>query len=135
VTPRLHDDRGSASLMFAVMGIALLLAIGLVVDGGAKIRAVQSASSAAAEAARAGAQQVDVAAVQTAAGIVLQPQRAQRAAEATLAASGATGWVRADRTEVQVRATVSSRTVFLGLVGIDEVQGSGEATARLTVVP
>lgn len=133
--PRLHDDHGSVTLMFAVMGIALLLAIGLVVDGGAKIRAVQSANSAAAEAARAGAQQVDVAAVQTAAGIVLQPQRARRAAEATLAASGATGSVRADRTEVQVRATVSSRTVFLGLVGIDEVQGSGEATARLTVVP
>jgi hypothetical protein len=43
--------------------------------------------------------------------------------------------VRADRTEVQVRATVSTRTVFLGLLGIDEVQGSGEATARLTVVP
>jgi Flp pilus assembly protein TadG len=133
--PRLHDDRGSATLMFTVLGIALLLAIGLVVDGGAKIRAVQSANNAAAEAARAGTQQVDVSAVQTGADIVLQPQLARRAAEATLAASGATGSVRADRTEVQVRATVSSRTVFLGLVGIDEVQGSGEATARLTVVP
>ena len=72
-------------------------------------------------AARAGAQEVDIAAVQTAAGIVLQPQRARRAAEATLEASGATGSVRADRTEVQVRATVSTRTVFLGLLGIDEV--------------
>jgi Flp pilus assembly protein TadG len=133
--PRLRDDQGAVTLMFAVMGIALLLAIGLVVDGGAKIRAVQSANSAAAEAARAGAQQVDVAAIQTASGVVLQPQRARQAAEATLAASGATGSVRADRTEVQVRATVSSRTAFLGLVGIDEVQGSGEATARLTVVP
>lgn len=132
---RARADDGSVTLMFVVMATALLLAIGLVVDGGAKIRAVQSANRAAAEAARAGAQQVDVAAVQTAGGAALTPHRARQAAEAALAASGATGSVTADRSEVRVRATVSSRTVFLGLVGINEVEGAGEATARLTVVP
>ncbi|MDP9241277.1 MAG: pilus assembly protein TadG-related protein, partial [Actinomycetota bacterium] len=54
---RLHD-RGSVSVFFVVAAIAMLTMLGLVVDGGGKIRAIQRADAAAAEAARQGGQAI-----------------------------------------------------------------------------
>jgi hypothetical protein len=51
--PNPSADRGSVSLWVAVMAVAVLAALVLVVDGGAKIRAASRADIAAAEAARA----------------------------------------------------------------------------------
>ena len=48
------DQAGSVTLFGVVAGLALLVLVGLVVDGGAKVRAVQRADAIAAEAARAG---------------------------------------------------------------------------------
>ncbi len=53
-----QDERGSVSLMLVVVMLGLLAAAGLVVDGGAKLRAVQQATAAAGEAARAATQQI-----------------------------------------------------------------------------
>ena len=52
------DDRGSLSLFVVVVFVALLVTIGLVVDGGGKIRALQRADAVAAQAARAGGQAI-----------------------------------------------------------------------------
>ena len=51
-------DRGSVTLFFAVAVVGLLVLLGLVVDGAAKVRAVQRADALAAEAARAGGQAI-----------------------------------------------------------------------------
>jgi putative Flp pilus-assembly TadE/G-like protein len=53
-------DGGSVSIMFAIGMIAVIMFIGLAVDGGAQIRGTQLASQMAAEAARAGGQAIDI---------------------------------------------------------------------------
>jgi Flp pilus assembly protein TadG len=130
----LEDDRGVVTLMLVVFALALLLSVGLVVDGGVKLRAVQQADQVAAEAARAAAQQIDVAGVQAGGAPRLRTADAAAAGQAVLAAAGATGAVapRADGS-VEVTASITRPTVFLGLVGVAEVTGSGRATADLEV--
>ena len=132
-TSRAARDEGSISLGLVVMVVAVMVAIGLVIDGGAKIRAVEQATRVAAEAARAGAQEVDVTAVQTAGATALDPARARTAARAVLEAAGVQGEVHATQTRVTVDATVSRSTVFLGMIGVNSVTGHGSADAGLTI--
>lgn len=55
---RLGDDHGRVTVFFAILAPAFLALLGLVVDGGAKVRALQRADNIAAEAARAGGQAI-----------------------------------------------------------------------------
>jgi len=127
------DERGSISLTLVVMVTVLLVAVGLVVDGGAKLRAVQQATAVAGEAARAATQQVNVARVQTAGTARLDAAATRRAARLTLDEAGVEGTVTVAAGQVSVVATVDRPTVFLSLLGVDSVTGSGSATADLTV--
>jgi Flp pilus assembly protein TadG len=127
------DDGGSISLTLVVMVSSLLVAVGLVVDGGAKLRAVQQATAVAGEAARAATQQVNVVGVQTAGTARLDVAAARRAARETLTDAGVEGSVTVDTGQVSVTATVSRPTIFLSLLGVGSVMGSGSATADLTV--
>ncbi len=133
MTRGLRDDDGAITLLMVVIALALLLSIGLVVDGGAKIRAVQTANRVAAEAARAGLQQIDVAGVQTGSATVVRTADAVRAAQAVLAAAGATGSAAVHGRTIEVTATVQTDAVFLGLAGIDTLTGSGSSTAELVI--
>ncbi len=126
-------DGGSISLTLVVMVTALLVAVGLVVDGGAKLRAVQRATAVAGEAARAATQQVNVAQVQTAGTARLDAAAARRAAGETLAEAGVDGTVTVATGQVSVTATVKRPTVFLSLLGVGSVTGTGAATADLTI--
>lgn len=131
---RLENERGSVSLLMVVLSLGLLLSVGLVVDGGAKIRAVQQADRVAAEAARAATQQVDTAAVLRGTGAALSPAAATAAGRAVLEAAGATGTVTpGPGGSVEVTASITRPTIFLGLVGVPEVTGTGRAQARLTI--
>jgi hypothetical protein len=127
------DDGGSISLALVVMVTALLVAVGLVVDGGAKLRAVQQATAVAGEAARAASQEVNVAGVQTTGTARLDTAAAQSAARETLAAAGVEGSVTVAAGRVLVTAAVTRPTIFLNLVGVGSVTGSGSATADLMV--
>ena len=53
-----HHEAGSVTVFLAITVVGLLVLIGLVVDGGVKIRAAQHADAVAAEAARAAGQEV-----------------------------------------------------------------------------
>lgn len=53
------DDRGAMSLLFAVLGVAVIMAVMLVVDGGRALGALSEARDIADNAARAGTQAVD----------------------------------------------------------------------------
>lgn len=128
-----RDDLGSISLTLVVIVTALLVAVGLVVDGGAKLLAVQQATAAAGEAARAAAQQVNVGQVQTAGSARLNAVAARRAAEDALATAGVEGTVTVTAGRVSVTATLTRPTVFLSLVGVGSLSGTGAATADLTV--
>lgn len=114
------------SVFFCVAIVALLLMAGLVTDGGAKMAADRVAQSAASDAARAG---TDVGAASRIAGNP-RPEEAQAAASRVLADRGVAGdvIVRPDGA-VHVRTSVKRPTVFLGIVGIDNVRGAGEATS------
>jgi len=124
-------EAGSVTVFFAITVLGILILCGLVVDGGAKLRAVQHADRIATEAARAAGQAADPAALAGGEARV-DRQAAVDAATAFLATAGATGTatVPADGTVVEVTVTTTAPTVFLGLIGIPAftVTGHGRAT-------
>lgn len=126
-------DDGNMSLFFAIGLVALLLVAGLVLDGGAQLRATQRAQGLAEEAARAGAQSVDVDALMRGQTTRLDSSLARSTAQSYLTAAGATGTVSAGTETVTVDVTLSTPTLFLSLIGISSLSGSGSATARLAL--
>jgi Flp pilus assembly protein TadG len=132
---RLREERGSLSLFFVVAALALLVTVGLVVDGGGKIRALQRADAVAAEAARAGGQAIVESRAVRGQGAVADPVRARAAAEDYLAAAGVAGKVTVlDGTRLRVETSVTYDPVFLDLVGVGTQIATGEAEVRLVQV-
>ncbi|MCK9871422.1 pilus assembly protein TadG-related protein [Nocardiopsis dassonvillei] len=127
------SDDGKMSLFFAVGLVGLLLVAGLVLDGGAQLRATQRAQGLAEEAARAGAQAVDVDALMRGQEPRLDSSLARSTAQSYLTTAGATGTVTAGLETVSVDVTITTPTLFLSLIGLPELSGSGSATARLAL--
>lgn len=100
------DDRGSVSAFVAVIAIALVAVAGLVYDGGQILNAQARARDLAANAARAGAQEIDLDVLRAQQRVVLDPDRATSAANDYLAQHGATGSVHIDGSRVTVTATL-----------------------------
>ena len=126
---RRDDDRGAITLFVAVFTLALLAAIGLVVDGGGKVRALQRADEAAREAARAGSQMLDVPSAVRGDGARVSPAGAARAARAYLAAAGVAGTVTVEGNAVRVSTRVTYAPVFLAFAGVGPMTVTGEAVA------
>ncbi|MBX9243803.1 hypothetical protein ICW40_03155 [Actinotalea ferrariae] len=127
------DDRGSISVFVAASMLGLLLIVGLIADGGLKVRAVQEADALAAEAARAGGQAIDVAAAVSGEPARVDRQAAVDAAYAYLAVAGATGQVgiSPDGRDLNVSVTLTRPTAFVSLIGIAQVTVSGHASVTL----
>ncbi len=123
-------EQGSLSLMLAVLGVALLVAIGLVVDGGRYITAAQLADNAAGEAGRAAGQHITSTAV-----LGEQPQvdttRAVQAAQDYLADAGVDGTVSVTGSEITITTTVDRRPVLLMVAGVTTITATGSASVRL----
>jgi Flp pilus assembly protein TadG len=126
-------EAGSVTLFFVVAALALFVMVGLVVDGGTKIRAAQQADGLAEEAARAGGQQIAVPAAVRGNRITADPRAAVRAAENYLQDNDIVGSAHlADGGQLVVVAVSMTRpTVFLGLLGVDSMTVQGHAQARL----
>jgi hypothetical protein len=126
-------EAGSVTLFFVVAALALFAMVGLVVDGGTKIRAAQQADSLAEEAARAGGQTIVVPPAVRGDPVVADPLGAAAAARRYLSANHITGTVRvADHGHaVDVAVSVTRPTVFLGMLGIASMTVHGQARARL----
>lgn len=114
-----------------VATVALMLATGLVVDGGTKIQALQRADAAAAEAARAAGQAIDPARSVRGQAPRADAARAGVAARAYLTAAGVAGSVDVRGDVVEVTTSISEPTVFLAAIGIGSVSATGTARARL----
>jgi Flp pilus assembly protein TadG len=127
------QDEGSISLLVVVFFLALLAAAGLVVDGGAKIRAARQASSVAEEAARAGAGQIDRDRAYTRGGrFVVNRTAAAAAARTYLTNSGNNGSVTiVNGQKIRVTVTITKPTTLLAAIGIKEVAATKTATADL----
>lgn len=128
-----YTDQGTVTLFVIVLFVALLAAIGLVIDGDTKIRAAREATAVAEEAARAGAGRIDVNHAYAHGGhFTIDPNTAASAARAYLTRTGRTGTVEPTSSrQISVTVTVSRRTTFLALIGITEVHATKTATARL----
>ena len=127
----LTDDRGTITVFVVVIAASLLFALGLVVDGGVKLAAVERADSIAEQAARAGAQAVDTSTLRATGQALIDPAAAANAARSYLASIGVQGQVVADSSTVIVDVTIRRDTKVLGLIGINSVVGHGHAQARL----
>ncbi len=133
MTRRARAEEGSVSIWLATLSVAMVILVGLAVDLGGQVRAQQQLRAVAAQAARAGGEQLDTAAAVRGATARTDTTRAARAARTVLSAAGVTGTVRVtDGTTIHVEATETYRTLFLGIVGLDELPVSGRGTARVT---
>lgn len=128
---RRGGERGSVSLFLVVAVLALFVAVGLVVDGGQKLRATQRADDAAAEAARAAAQSVQPGLTVRGQAPQVNSTAAVSAAQAYLAAAGVTGAVTVSGDRVQVTTSSSFTPTFLSLIGLGTQTVTGQADARL----
>lgn len=125
-------DRGSLTLMLAVLMVTLLALAGLVIDGGRKLNEAENAYSIAQEAARAGAGQVDTSVAYGSGTFRVNQSQAITAARNYLTNTGYQGTVSAvgaDR--IRVSVTVTENTDVLSLIGIDTMTSTGTAVASL----
>ncbi|MBL0887324.1 pilus assembly protein TadG-related protein [Myceligenerans indicum] len=128
---RTASQRGEINILVAGLVPALIIAIGLVVDGGGRLQAADEAQYAAEQAARAGAQEQDISEAQYGRPPTLDPAAAAATAEAHLAAAGVRGQVvYVQDASIRVRATVTYETKFLSLIGIPSLSAEGSAEAR-----
>lgn len=113
ITTQRTPERGSVSILIAVLGLALLMATGLAVDGGRKLGALAEARDIADNAARAGAQAIETDVYRTTGVPTIDPAAATERANAYLAQTGHTGTVIVSDSTVTVIVTIQVKTVFL----------------------
>jgi hypothetical protein len=126
----MKPDSGQITAFVVVIFAALVLVAGLVLDGGLILSARLRALNEAQEAARAGAQAIDLATYRSTGTITLDPSQAAAAARAYLTSTGARGdvQVNGDRVTVTVRRTQA--TQILAVAGIGRVVVHGTAVAH-----
>lgn len=131
MTRRLNE-RGSISIWVVTATIVMMTLVGLAVDLGGQVHAQQRAHDVAAQAARAGGQQVQAAPAVEGRYVALDTAAARRAAEQYLAAAGVEGTVTiTGGTTLVVRVTDIYEPTFLSMVGIGDLTVTGDASARL----
>jgi hypothetical protein len=132
-----RGERGSISILIAGVMAALLAIIGLAYDTGHKYQLAADANAIAQQAARAGAQALDTAALLSSGAVTLNAQEAVAAADAYLsspamAASRVTGSAAVTgATTLVVTVTMTRATAFLGVIGIGQQTVTATATATL----
>lgn len=126
-------DEGRVSVYLAIVLTAMIVIIGLTVDGSGRFRAMQRANNIAAEAARAGGQAIDAGQAIAGGPKVVDPTLAKAAAQKYLKAAGVVGTVEIadDRLHLTVTVTIPYDTAMLSFVGIDRIRITGRATAQL----
>ena len=152
-----RDDAGMTTAFMVVLTTALLACAGLVLDGGLALSARVEAVDLAQEAARAGAQELDLTAYRATGRLALRPDAAAAAARQYLAAAAATaagapasgadnagantsgeqitGEVTTTATTVTVTVHSRRRTQLLALIGIGSLTVSGHASATARTRP
>lgn len=125
-----RGDAGNASIILVLITPAIFGVAGLVVDGGRALNARQRATDQAEQAARAAADAVNIDALRSGTGLVIDPLAARTAAERYLTAAGALGSVSVEPGSVTVTVTAKSSTAFFAVIGINQLSVTGTATAR-----
>lgn len=126
---RQRDDHGASSAIVVLFAVALLAVAGLVIDGGYALGAKRQAMNSAEQAARAGADSLNQAALRDGRAEV-DPTRAVAAAERYLHSIGLKGSVNVTGDTVSVTVTGRQDTKILTAVGISSIPIEATATAR-----
>ncbi|MEV4110541.1 flp pilus-assembly TadE/G-like family protein [Nonomuraea sp. NPDC049695] len=128
------NERGSMSVFTVLFSVAVFLLAGLLVDGGAAINARLRAADVAEQAARAGADQIDVdhlrATGQTR--LLGEDQVCARADEIVAAQGGddvTRGQCTVDQAQVTVTVSVRGEAFFLSAIGFPDFKMTGQAVA------
>jgi Flp pilus assembly protein TadG len=124
------DDRGQVTAFVVGIVLALWLAAGIVVDGGLALAAKTRVMDNAQEAARTGAQHLDVAALREENSARLDAERAAAAARSYIAATGDEARVEVTGDAVTVHVVHHQATQILRLAGLDSLTVSATATAH-----
>ncbi len=125
-------EQGSISIWIATSGLVMVILVGLAVDLGGQVHAQQHARDVAAQAARAGGQQLQASVAVRGLGARADAGPAITAAKAYLTAAEVTGTARlrgGDTIIVTTHATYD--TTFLAVIGIDQLPATGTATSRI----
>src|SRR3954447_9457070 len=129
---RTRDERGSISIWLAVSTFVMMMLVGLAVDLGGQVHAKERAHDIAAEAARAGGEEVQAAPAIKGQYVAVDAAAARNAAEDYLAASGVTGSVTVTGGDtITVNVTDTYTPKFLSFIGIGNLTVTGHASARL----
>lgn len=129
---RRHDERGSITVWLALASFVMIFLVGLAVDLGGHVHAHERAHDVAAQAARAGGEEVEGAAAIQGRQLTIDPAAARAAAQRYLDVAGVDGTVSIHNGNT-ITVTVHDRydPQFLGLIGIHRLDVTGTATARL----
>lgn len=127
---RLRAEEGMVTVFVVTFAMALLLMAGLVIDGGGVLAARRRALNIAEQAALAGAQGVDVAAIRAGSPSRLDASVSTLQARRYLDEVGADGDVEVQDDTVTVHVRLQRRMLILGIAGMRTVEVTGEATAR-----
>jgi Flp pilus assembly protein TadG len=131
LSPRQCDERGAISVWFATATLVMIILVGMTVDVGGKVHAQQQARSAAAQAARTGAQEVGSSAIRGEE-LRVDINAAKSAAQGYLNAVGVEGSVTVVNGDTLIVRTIDTYdSKFLGIIGLDSMRVTGEASARL----
>jgi len=124
-------EAGQVTAFVTVLMLALLVMLGLVTDGGRALAAHVRAANEAQEAARAGAQAVDLAAYRRDGTVRLDPARAETRVRDYITATGDTlTTLVVDADQITVTVTRTEPTRLLTLAGLASVRATGTSTAR-----
>lgn len=129
---RARDERGDGSLLLVATVLALVVAVGFVVDGGGKLRSDDRAQYAAEQAARAAGQQIAASQAQAGARPGVDTGRAVQAANAALSANGVSGSVTVSGGRINVATTSTYNPKMLSIIGIGSLTSTGSAHAEVT---
>ncbi|MEV0966473.1 pilus assembly protein TadG-related protein [Streptomyces sp. NPDC049910] len=129
---RAGDDRGRATAFVVGIIAAMWLFAGIVVDGGLALAGKAQALDVAQEAARLGAQQLDIGQLRRSGDVRLMHNRAVEAARAHVTATGDAGSATVKGDAVTVSVTHRQPTQILQLIGVRTltVQATGTAHAK-----
>ncbi|MYS84179.1 pilus assembly protein TadG-related protein [Embleya scabrispora] len=128
-------DRGSLAIMLAIMMAVIILLVGLVIDGGGKLRTDSKADAFAQEAARAAGQAIDPTKAIPGTAIVVPKERAEKAALDYLAGTAVEPLpqvsVAPDGRSIEVSVTLKYNTKVAAFFGVSTVTVKGHARAGL----
>ena len=128
-----NGEAGSLSVLMPLLVVLALIVIGFGFDGANVLTAKRRGINVAEQAARAGAGQLDLAAIRAGDAYRIDPAKARQAAQQYLAQAGYAGQVRLGRDRigdrVDVSVTWSQRGLFTSFVGVGQYGGTVQASA------